>query len=66
LRVNKQGRFVLHHHYRQPGEYQVTVTVQDDDGAVGADSFRVTVTTGDADGIGDVTALTRPARRGRR
>jgi autotransporter-associated beta strand protein len=66
LRLNKQGRFLLHHHYRQPGEYQVTVTVQDDDGAVGADSFRVTVTTGDADGIGDVTALTRPARRGRR
>jgi hypothetical protein len=36
-------RFHLHHAYRRPGAYRVTVTVRDKDGGVGSASFLVTV-----------------------
>jgi autotransporter-associated beta strand protein len=36
-------RFQLRHRFGQPGTYRVTVTVFDDDGGVGAETFRVIV-----------------------
>jgi uncharacterized repeat protein (TIGR01451 family) len=39
----RNQQFVLHYKYRHPGTYHVVVTVTDDDGATGSDTFTVTV-----------------------
>jgi autotransporter-associated beta strand protein len=43
LALNPGQRFHLRHRYTQPGVYRVIVTVIDDDGGIGTDSFLVTV-----------------------
>jgi hypothetical protein len=40
---DKTGQWSLEHVYLRPGVYHVTVTVTDDDGGVGVDTFTVTV-----------------------
>jgi hypothetical protein len=40
---DKTGKWSLDHLYLRPGVYHVTVTVTDDDGGVGVDTFTVTV-----------------------
>jgi hypothetical protein len=40
---DKSGNWSLQHLYLRPGVYHVTVTVTDDDGGVGVDSFTVSV-----------------------
>src|SRR5262249_1292561 len=42
-KVEKDNELKLHHHYKEPGVYKVTVTVVDNDGGVGTDSFFVVV-----------------------
>jgi hypothetical protein len=44
LALDGDHQFRLHHKYRKPGTYVVTVTVYDDDGGVSTDTFVVTVT----------------------
>jgi fibronectin-binding autotransporter adhesin len=43
LALDGGHQFRLHHKYRKPGTYVVTVTVRDDDGGVSTDTFVVTV-----------------------
>ncbi len=43
LALNPAQRFMLQHRYQTPGVYTVTVTVRDDDGGVGVDTFVVRV-----------------------
>ncbi len=51
LALNPDKSFNLEHRYTRPGDYTVTVTVMDDDGGVGVDSFIVhVVPPGQSDG----------------
>jgi PKD domain len=43
LKINPSGKFQLQHKYLAPGTYRVTVTILDDDGGIGTDSFLVTI-----------------------
>jgi PKD domain/Calx-beta domain len=43
LQLERDKKFHLHHKYRAPGTYVVTVTVVDDDGGVGIGQFVVSV-----------------------
>jgi hypothetical protein len=64
LRLRGARRFVLQHGYQRPGVYQVTVTVRDDDGGGGRDTFAVVVWPGAGRGLIDA-ALGVARRRGR-
>jgi autotransporter-associated beta strand protein len=44
LALTPANRFLLRHHFAQPGTFRVVVTIYDDDGGVGSASFFVTVT----------------------
>jgi uncharacterized delta-60 repeat protein len=43
LALTAAGTFTLNHPYANPGTYNVTVTVADDDGGIGSSGFHVTV-----------------------
>jgi hypothetical protein len=43
LKVRKGNEFELHNRYKNPGNYRVTVTVQDDDGGLTTTFFNLTV-----------------------